>query len=253
MPAEDVTYTAQFTPIIIELDEKSETFTASGSAAIVKVKRTITANNWNTICLPFSMTKAMVEKVFGPSVEIADFVGFETVYYNSNPNLPHTITLNFSTYTLNDEHVLTAGKPFLIRTNTGFDSFEVENVKISDSLTPTEKTDNHGTSGSFVGTFVKTKVPENALFVNGGKLWYSKGESNVKAFRGWFVLGAVLGQETNLNARLLISVDGETTGIVNTERMNNAENERIYNLNGQRVSKAGRGLYIVNGKKIMKK
>ena len=146
--------------------------------------------------------------------------------------------------------LLTAGKPFLIKTDKGFDSFEVENVKVSNSLTPTVKTDNHGTSGRFVGTFVKTKVPENALFVNGGKLWYSKGESNVKAFRGWFELGAVLGQETNLNARLLISIDGETTGISNVKNVT-ATDGQAYNLAGQRVAQPTKGLYIVNGKKVI--
>jgi hypothetical protein len=65
-------------------------------------------------------------------------------------------------------------------------------------------------------------------------------------------LGAVLGHETNLNARLLISIDGETTGIDNLERTNDSEDGRIYNLNGQRVSQAAGGLYIVNGRKMMK-
>lgn len=250
MPSSPVTL--DFTMPVFNLDENSEAFTASGGAAKVTVMRKITPNNWNTICLPFSMTKTMVETVFGTSAEMAEFAGFETVYDSGNPNVPYTITLNFSTYTLDEEHLLTAGKPFLIKTDKGFDSFEVENVKVSNSLTPTVKTDNHGTSGRFVGTFVKTKVPENALFVNGGKLWYSKGESNVKAFRGWFELGAVLGQETNLNARLLISIDGETTGIDNLERTNDSEDGRIYNLNGQRVSQAAGGLYIVNGRKMMK-
>ncbi len=250
---ENRTYTATWTPIEISIDEDAEVFTASGSAAIVNVKRKITANNWNTICLPFSMTKAMVEEVFGDEAEIAEFTGFETVYSSSNPKRPYTITLNFSTYVLTDENVLPAGKPFLIKSMNSFDSFVVENVTISDTLTPTEGTDGDETPGSFVGTFVKTKVPENALFVNGGKLWYSKGESNVKAFRGWFELGAVLGQETNFDARLIINVDGETTGIDNVKEMRKTDHDVIYNLNGQRVSNTGRGVYIVNGKKVLKK
>jgi hypothetical protein len=263
MPSSPVTLDFSLYTMTFELDENSEAFTASGRAAKVTVKRKVSANNWNTICLPFSMTKEMVETVFGTSVEMAEFTGFETVYDESNPNKPNTITLNFSAYTLDDEHLLTAGKPFLIKTNQEVESFEVEKVQVTHTLTPTEKTDNHGTPGCFVGTFVKTKVPENALFVNGGKLWYSKGASHVKAFRGWFELGAVLGQETNLNARLLISVDGQTTGISNHERTNESEGERIYNLNGQRVGKAARGLYIVrsaeerlqgkNGRKMMGK
>lgn len=54
------------------------------------------------------------------------------------------------------------------------------------------------------------------------------------------------------NARLTVSFDGgETTGIKAVE---NAEaGKAIYNLNGQRVEKAQKGLYIVNGKKTIVK
>ena len=75
----------------------------------------------------------------------------------------------------------------------------------------------------------------------------------MKAFRGWFVLDNILGQETDFNARLIICVDGETTGIDDIKAMRNADKDVIYNLSGQRVSNAGRGIYIVNGKKVLKK
>ena len=244
-------FTAQWTPIEIALDEDAtEIFASTGDAARVTVKRTITANAWNTICLPFTMTEAVAEDVFGSDVEIAEFSGFETTYSSLNPKVPTSITLNFSTI---DEKELTAGKPFLIKTSKSIESFAVNDVSISNLLTPTEVADGNGTPGSFVGTFVNTKVPANALFVNGGKLWYSKGESGVKAFRGWFELGSVLGQETDFNARFSICVDGETTNIADIERRDNAGDETIYNLSGQRISTPGKGLYIINGKKIIKK
>ena len=57
-------------------------------------------------------------------------------------------------------------------------------------------------------------------------------------------------------ARQLICVfeeDGETTGIgsVENEKMRNGENERIYNLAGQRLQKMQKGVNIVGGKKIV--
>lgn len=45
---------------------------------------------------------------------------------------------------------------------------------------------------------------------------------------------------------------GSATGIAEIEGMRNAENE-VFNLAGQRVLKAQKGLYIVNGKKVVKK
>ena len=53
------------------------------------------------------------------------------------------------------------------------------------------------------------------------------------------------------SSRLAIVFDSTTTGIstVNAQPQQNAE---VYNLQGQRVEKAVKGLYIVNGKKVLK-
>lgn len=45
--------------------------------------------------------------------------------------------------------------------------------------------------------------------------------------------------------------DGVTTGVENIEV--NADNQVIYDLSGRRVAKAGKGLYIINGKKVLVK
>ena len=52
-------------------------------------------------------------------------------------------------------------------------------------------------------------------------------------------------------ARLSLVFIDEAAGIAEIERMSGVENEKVYNLNGQRVSKATKGLYIVNGKKVL--
>ena len=45
--------------------------------------------------------------------------------------------------------------------------------------------------------------------------------------------------------------EGQTTGVESLEV--NAENQVIYDLSGRRVAKAGKGLYIINGKKVLVK
>ena len=50
--------------------------------------------------------------------------------------------------------------------------------------------------------------------------------------------------------------DNEDTGIGDALRINKGEvtkNNNVFNLNGQRVQTPGRGLYIVNGKKVVMK
>lgn len=53
------------------------------------------------------------------------------------------------------------------------------------------------------------------------------------------------------SARLTVTFDGEATGIKTVE--NAKAGKAIYNLNGQRVDKVQKGLYIVNGKKTIVK
>ena len=48
-----------------------------------------------------------------------------------------------------------------------------------------------------------------------------------------------------------IVFDNETTGIAEMKTMRNVENDNFYNLSGQRVAQPTRGLYIVNGKKVV--
>lgn len=45
--------------------------------ANVRVRRTIKAGEWNTICLPFAMTAEQVKGAFGNDVQIGDFNDYE--------------------------------------------------------------------------------------------------------------------------------------------------------------------------------
>jgi hypothetical protein len=104
------------------------------------------------------------------------------------------------------------------------------------------------------GTFVKTKIPEDGLFLSGNQFWYSTGNTTVKAFRCWFELGAVLDKETDFGARVMLNfMDDESTGISAITDYKQ-ESNAYYNLSGQRVESLKRkGLYIRDGKKVIKK
>ena len=59
--------------------------------------------------------------------------------------------------------------------------------------------------------------------------------------------------DTVRNMCFEIAFEDDATGISEIENMRKAENEAIFNLAGQRVMKAQKGLYIVNGKKTLVK
>jgi hypothetical protein len=71
--------------------------------------------------------------------------------------------------------------------------------------------------------------------------------ATVKPFR------AYLKAQSN-GARLFFDFnDDQTTGITGIEDASLKTEENIFNLNGQRVSKPTKGMYIVNGKKMLMK
>ena len=235
----------KFNETAIKLPE----YTAGGKGN-VRMTRTIKKDQWNTIVLPFTLTKAKAEAVFGSDVELAEFAGFEVDYGDDDENVvPLGITINFSTYTLGAKKPLTGGKPFLIKTSKDITSFEAEDCSLVDAVTDVTKTDEFDTSGKFTGSFVKTKVPADDLFISDNKFYYSTGATNIKAFRGWFELGAVLDKETDFSVKMFI--DGAETKVDGLS-MKDATGT-IYDISGRKIEKPQqRGIYIVNGKKMLK-
>jgi len=237
----------------LTIDEDSEVApTATADKVNVHVARTINANNWSTIVLPFAMTQAKVKAAFGDDVLLGEFAGFKAEYASDEDVTPDAIVLNFTKVTMSAKVGMKAGQPYLIKTTKDIiDGFDVDEVQISNSITNVEKADEFGTNGSFVGTFTKASVPADALFISGNKFWYSTGTTETKGLRGWFALGAVLDKETDFGSRVIVNfIDDDATAI---KGIKTDGEEEIYTLSGQRVNKAGKGVYIVNGKKVIKK
>jgi hypothetical protein len=249
--AEDTSFTIKVVDRLT-IDENAESDpTATSGKVNVHVARTIKANQWSTICLPISLNLAKAQAAFGTDVVVGEFDGFVVEYASDEDVTPDAIILNFKKVNLTAKSGIAAGKPYIIKTSGDIDGFDVDEVTISNEISKVEKEDVFNTKGSFVGTFTKATVPEDALFISGNKFWYSTGTRETKGLRGWFALGAVLDKETDFGSRVIINfIDDEATGITTAKTFNG---EQIYTLSGQRVSKAGKGVYIVNGKKVIKK
>ena len=224
----------------------------AGQKADVTMLRTIKANQWNTIVLPFTLTKAKAEAAFGSDVQLAEFTGFETIYASEDDMTPDAININLSTYTMTAKKGMTGGKPFVIKTSKDIESFQADNVTLAEEVNDVEEYDDeYGTPGRFTGTFVKTTIPEDGLFISDNKFWYSAGKSTAKAFRCWFELGAVLDKETNFEARVIFKFDDETSGIATVK---STEDESFFDLMGRKLLKANKkGVYVKNGRKVVVK
>ena len=104
-----------------------------------------------------------------------------------------------------------------------------------------------GTSG-LTGTYLAKTIngtTDYVLGINAGVVgFYHWDSSNLSANR------AYLASTTSVKG-FAINWDGETDGISAVDNGQFAKGETIYTLSGQRVSKPTRGLYIVNGKKVV--
>ena len=234
------------------LDENSTTAPIARSGVNVKVIRKLTANKWSTICLPFAMSKAKVEAAFGNDVIIKEYKSY-TADINEETLVANSLTLNFATYTMSALKPLKAGTPYLIKTSKDIESFDVDGVNIVSATSDViGKETVYDLDGTFKGTFVKTKVPDKALFISNNKFYYSNGKTNMKAFRGWFELQAVLNEAVVVESHVYLSLDDETTDI-NMVHGSGIKADGYYDLQGRKIENPKKGLYINNGKKVVVK
>ena len=247
------------------LDENSTAAPeATAEPVDIKVLRTIKAGEWSTICLPFSMTEAQVKTAFGDDVQLADFIDYETEE-DADENIVE-LTVNFDD--IDPATGMEANYPYLIKTSKEITEFTAKATIEPDEENATVEYDNGKTGsrrkvyGTFQGTFhAQTVVPENCLFLNGNQFWYSKGLTKMKAFRAYFEFVDVLASVEGTGSRISMTF-GHSTGISATlnDKGEMINDNVVYDLQGRRVSESvirnsalKKGVYIVNGKKVVNK
>lgn len=240
----------------IILDEKSTEVPGTYTNQNVKVLRTINANEWSTICLPFAMTADQVKTVFGEKALFADFTGYEATFDGSNVT---AIDVKFSSFD-GTTSGLVANHPYLIKTNKAITEFEVDNVNVE----PATSLSVSGTTGQRIcemyGIYAKTENFGSArspyLFISGNKFYYATGKTTIKAFRGYFdFLDVISDMSQGASAKIGISINADATGIEDLQTI--APVEGIYDLSGRKIkledddlSRLPKGVYIVDGKKV---
>lgn len=249
--ADDVTFNVKVVnKHSVVLDENSKSYPVAANDVNVTVKRTINANEWSTICLPFAMTEAKVKEIFGDDVQLAYFTSYDVEKDGTDVT---SITINFDDDDLSEG--FDANYPYLIKT-----SKDITEFSLTTDITPDDVQESYSAgkgankkSGKFIGTYqANTVVPENTLFLSGNNFWYSTGQTKMKAFRAYFTISDVLTNMENAGSRIQLSFNEEATGIKTVE-LKTMDDERYYNLKGQRVEMPHNGIYVKNGKKIVVK
>lgn len=201
----------------------------------VTINRTLVANKWNTLCLPFDVTAEQIKNILKAEGMVRE--------YADDDATAQTITFK------KVEGNMKAGEPYLIKPTEDITSLGFEGVTIT-AIEGNLQGKAYGICGTLGKYTMNTDGTE--LFLNAaGKFVAPAAATNtMKGFRAYFIVpkGASA-------AAININIDGETTGINNIETEATV-NGKVYNLNGQYVGNSlnglKKGIYVVNGKKVIK-
>ena len=250
----------------ILLDENSTVGpeTSSEESVTIKVRRTIKAGNWSTICLPIYMSANQIKESFGDDVKLATFSKYTSQKDGSDVV---GITVDFTEMEIvdTDDGCFWANTPYLICTSRDIKEFMVtvssDDYDISEGDAKSEYKSKGKTVGSFIGAYHSdTSVPKNSLFLNNNKFVYSAGATKMMAYRAYFTFNDVLSSTTSAGARITMSIhdgEGNTTEIRDADFLP-VPTAKVYTLNGQCVGESKhidslpKGIYVVNGKKVIK-
>lgn len=200
----------------------------------ITLNRTLVADKWNTLCVPFAISEEEIKANFGEGTLVEKFDAV-----NGN-------TVNFA-----DATSIEAGVPYLIKPTVAGTTYTFNG---KDVIADAPKTEGNA-DVTFQGIYSPTDITNGgtvkaAGVTEDGKVLFVNADSQTNAFRCFFTISD---NATISPAMLKISIKGVETAI-NSIVMgnNNAADNAIYNLQGQRVNgnSLTKGIYIKNGKKF---
>lgn len=219
---------------VIDLAEESANNLKTLDNTYVKLNRTLVANKWNTLCVPFAISEEEIKANFGEGtlVEKLDAV-------NGN-------TVNFA-----DATSIEAGVPYLIKPTVAGTTYTFNGKDVIADAPKTEGNADVTFQGIYSPTDITNKGTVKAAGVTeGGKVLFVNAGSKTKAFRCFFTISD---NASITPAMLKVSIKGVETAINSIVMGNsNATDNAVYNLQGQRVNgnSLAKGIYIKNGKKF---
>ena len=253
----NVTFTAKWTKNVLLLLNDDSNATAIATAAesgkvyeVTLTGRTLYKDGaWNTLCLPFDVSTTS-EPLSGDNVKAM-------VLRTSDSGLSGTtLTLNFD----NAPATIPAGTPFIIKWDGDGSSNLVSPVFTGVTISNTAPADDViSTDGNvqFLGTYGPVKLDGNNksnLYLGAAnKLYWPSSDKNINAFRAYFQLSdGVDAREFVLN----FGEDENTTGVVEVENGKlkvESSAGAWYTLDGRKLDgkPTKKGLYIVNGRKVV--
>jgi hypothetical protein len=216
-----------------EVDDNNEKLTEwNGYEADVTLTRSLQAGGYNTFAVPFNINAIPS----GWTVkELTDA---------SYTDATNTLSLTFG-----NASSIVAGKPYLVKVTENAD---LSQAAFAGAIVSKDAEPFTSANVDFIPTLGKTTIEgsdakavlflaENNTLKNPESL-----PANMKGFRAYFQL-----KNVPAAARFTLDFgDGETTGIMDINR-ETITNNHYYDLQGRKVNATQKGVYIVNGKKLV--
>ena len=232
---------------IYETTAVTETNTGSitkKNNTFVELTRSFTKDMWNTVCLPFKPTAAQANALFGEGYKIAKFTSVSET------------TMEF---TSKDKEAFdfVAGQPYLVKPTEDLSNSSPVVLADVDITAKNGATVTPHEGYSFTGTFTTKSFAEGdwattRFVATGNKLNTPNSTNAMKALRCYFTVPAAKSLARGYAIDGFMD-DDVPTDISATLNDNVQTTKVIYNLAGQRVANPTKGLYIVNGQKVVVK
>lgn len=232
-----------WTLIGIALYGPKTTAASNGLTGCIDFKRYLSASQWRAMSLPYNLDEKQTAKLFGNDAKIT------TLTSVVSDDQKKTLSISFGPI-----NSIKANKPYLVKVAADRQEFVLEGVSLDvDKFTSTSVNIN---GVSFVSTAPaedgtdRTELPMNAYYLSNNVFYpHTNNKVTIKAGLCYMVLGpeaAAKGYSLNFQ-----NEDGSVTGIQEIPAARENKAMEIYTLQGVRVLRPGRGIYIVNGKKMV--
>ena len=201
--------------------------------ASLTLTRTLVANAWNTLCLPFDVPATGLSGLGDAVIKKYKSVTGTTMY-------------------LEDATEIETGQPYLIKPAANIKNPTFQYATISSTEPTTAGTGDYQFVGVYgTKTFSDTDAQTSYILVSGGSLVNPKANTTMKGMRAYFTYTG----KSEVAPRLVI--DGVETALTEVVGKEEVSDGRIYNLRGMYVgndaSRLAKGIYIMNGKKVVLK
>lgn len=255
---------------VITINDRRKSELTSAADKDVLLPRTFTAGNWEGVCLPFSVSTQEAKRVFGDDYAVVTCDGV-------NEDGALHFVRHANTY-------MEAGRPYLVKPSQDGE-FSFRNVTIGGDETVT-KLDNstvrmtdpsrfdvdiNGGEYTFKGIYMRETMPRLSFFaMDDGLYCYSK-DAKIGGYRSYFHYNSVSDAgakamnfiiedlydgseeaENTATGMMLVDGEGETVGFMPSDAVVYDVKGRSVGIGAKAFNAAPHGVYMINGKKIVK-